>query len=707
MMVACRHLSDTGGIPAEIPGTFWNHYLRGRAYAAVGNWAAAARDFETATGRTPGIFDTHDQDTRRARKYGMRYLHDYFPHRELGVCYFRLGRLVDAEQSLLNSLGMIPTARTEDYLNRVRRAQLQQRTDIRSDAIEIETDLPEAEPWYTNQTEIAVNGTVSSPYRIDRLAINGARQFIQLAEETVAIDERVTLMPGPAAVIIEARDLAGNTIRVEHSVIVDLAAPAVYVSMGPSDDHITLTVADNFALADVQLDGVGQDIKAGTVSVGISLTPARTIRLDATDSAGNRTRWKRSTSALKKASLRTRSLRRNRDRAEVTVRNNPRIVVADVAPVGPKVVRDTMPPSIQLKPEIEEGGVRHTTEHVFDIIATVKDPGMIAGLYYSVTHQGNTAVQPVTLDVERLTDYTKPLPLQLGLGVNDILICAVDRTGNEQSRSFKIHRHLPPDQDHRYRINLDTIIVLADEEIARTDDVSRSLRTPINRQRRQHTIRLRSGQHDLNALMRQHLLSGEPRRFNVLARDGAVFDRIVQEHLISGSHLVDEYLNTVNRNRLRTADWLLAGHVSVFSGSEFTLQLELIDIESRDVIESVSVSMSHDTVAAVTEGITEAVSRLARQLPVLAGTVTDVRHDRIGISLGREHQVILNTRVLFGRTVSDRFDPLPWQRNPCSGGAPCWIQGKVNNVESGGSWTEIRPDSEIDTIKKGDRVIIR
>src|SRR5262249_23814271 len=99
-------------------GRWWNYYERGISYAAGEFWDEAMADFQAALAQ-------YAQDERRARTYGV-HLIDYFPHRELGVVYYRLARYPEAIRELETSLSTIETAKTKFYLNRARKALLEQ-----------------------------------------------------------------------------------------------------------------------------------------------------------------------------------------------------------------------------------------------------------------------------------------------------------------------------------------------------------------------------------------------------------------------------------------------------------------------------------------------------------------------------------------------------------------------------------------------------
>ena len=95
---------------------WWNYYERGTTYAHNNCWEEAVQDFKTAIELRPG-------DTKRARTYGIRVI-AYFPHRELGIVYYHLGRYRDAIRELDTSLRHVSTENEKaiNYLNRAHNA---------------------------------------------------------------------------------------------------------------------------------------------------------------------------------------------------------------------------------------------------------------------------------------------------------------------------------------------------------------------------------------------------------------------------------------------------------------------------------------------------------------------------------------------------------------------------------------------------------
>lgn len=97
-------------------GRWWSYYERGSSFLAGKYYEEALRDFEAA-------LQGRGTDTWRARTYGLHFV-EFFPNREIGVTYFQLGRLDEAERYLNLALTQVDTERTRHYLDEVKKARI-------------------------------------------------------------------------------------------------------------------------------------------------------------------------------------------------------------------------------------------------------------------------------------------------------------------------------------------------------------------------------------------------------------------------------------------------------------------------------------------------------------------------------------------------------------------------------------------------------
>ncbi|MGD9486862.1 MAG: CsgG/HfaB family protein [Calditrichaceae bacterium] len=76
-------------------------------------------DYDTAILKFQQALKDQPVDKRKIRTYGMHFI-QYFPHRELGIAYFNLGRMEEAKRHLAVSMKQEPSKRALEYLNKIR-----------------------------------------------------------------------------------------------------------------------------------------------------------------------------------------------------------------------------------------------------------------------------------------------------------------------------------------------------------------------------------------------------------------------------------------------------------------------------------------------------------------------------------------------------------------------------------------------------------
>ncbi|MDZ7265104.1 MAG: hypothetical protein ONB16_10995 [candidate division KSB1 bacterium] len=89
-------------------GKWYNYYETGLKEMERGNWARAIENFKEAV-------KTQDRDVKTIKTYGMHFI-EYFPHREIGICFFNLGQHDLAKNELLISIKQEYSARAMEYL---------------------------------------------------------------------------------------------------------------------------------------------------------------------------------------------------------------------------------------------------------------------------------------------------------------------------------------------------------------------------------------------------------------------------------------------------------------------------------------------------------------------------------------------------------------------------------------------------------------
>ena len=198
--------------------TWWQNYERGLSYAEGGFWDDAIASFQTALGTTLG-----QKDQRRANTYGLHFIDYYFPHRELGIVYYRLGRYQDAVRQLTTSLDQVESAKAKFYLNKARQALLQQAGgDVTPPRIQLDSPV---DGLLTNRFTVTVTGRVEDDTYASAIAINGQPLFIELATPRLPFAEAIALQDGPNTIDIAAEDLLGHRTSRRLTVHLDRHGP--------------------------------------------------------------------------------------------------------------------------------------------------------------------------------------------------------------------------------------------------------------------------------------------------------------------------------------------------------------------------------------------------------------------------------------------------------------------------------------------------
>ncbi len=75
--------------------------------------------YKVAVAKLTAAIKAKDRETKKIRTYGMHFI-EYFPHRELGIAYYNLGKKKLAFKHLMRSMRAEPTPRARAYLNKLK-----------------------------------------------------------------------------------------------------------------------------------------------------------------------------------------------------------------------------------------------------------------------------------------------------------------------------------------------------------------------------------------------------------------------------------------------------------------------------------------------------------------------------------------------------------------------------------------------------------
>jgi len=289
---------EYGVTSGNFRGDFYDFYERGESYIEgalaakdVGDNAVMQKAVELGMADLRMAIKLRDNDQRRARPYGMWFF-DYFPHREMGIGYYLLGKYDDAIRELEGSLVTVESAKAQFFLDKARK----ERIGLQGGDTTPPTIQTGSLPGRTPQAEIKVSVQASDDGFVSELIVNGDPEEIPQAVKTLEIERTISLEEGENEILITAKDLSGNTAEKKLKIISDTSGPSVTVeesSMMPGSParmKIKGYAIDPAGIKALQIGGLeitpGAD---GGFGVVVKLSPDGKVAFIAEDSLGNKT----------------------------------------------------------------------------------------------------------------------------------------------------------------------------------------------------------------------------------------------------------------------------------------------------------------------------------------------------------------------------------------------------------------------------------
>jgi hypothetical protein len=284
---------DRDGIQYGVTkGTFrsrwWNYYERGCSYLDGGFYKEAEDDFRAALqGRA--------KDQRWPRTYGLHFIPEYFPNRELGIALYHQQRIEESLQQIELSLQQRFSARAAFYLTEGRREWLAA-NDIDATPPEIVIIAPAAQVA-VGATEVVLEGIARDDTFVAGIDIDGQPYDIRLGAAEVPFAKTVLLSPGQNSVRVEVSDLTGKTAAIDVPIVSDVDGPLVSFDTPVVVPGILRGVIfDDSGIASLEISGKEATLSPapdGTVAFTIDLAMdeiSPPLRYECADRLGNITR---------------------------------------------------------------------------------------------------------------------------------------------------------------------------------------------------------------------------------------------------------------------------------------------------------------------------------------------------------------------------------------------------------------------------------
>ncbi|HIJ64760.1 MAG TPA: hypothetical protein HPP77_02325 [Candidatus Hydrogenedentes bacterium] len=287
-----------GVVEGRFRGRWWNYYERGRSFLDGAFWAEAESDFRAAlTGR--------GRDQRWPRTYGLHFVPEYFPHRELGIALLRTERIPEAIEELEASIEQQYSARAAYYLDEARLALIDLvKTDTAAPTIEIGAPQSDAR---IGALEVEVRGVARDDTFVKVIAVNGVPWPVAVSAPEIPFSQAISLQPGDNQVMVAVTDLTGKDATRTVFLFCDVDGPAVSFDRAVgTGDIVTGVLFDPAGVASMRIGGEEaalSDKGAGMAAFACESARA-SLPFEAFDTLGNVTRGRTPSRLVASSSVR-------------------------------------------------------------------------------------------------------------------------------------------------------------------------------------------------------------------------------------------------------------------------------------------------------------------------------------------------------------------------------------------------------------------
>ena len=555
---------------------WWNYYERALSFADGGVYDRAESDLRDAV-------EQRSTDQRRARTYGLHFI-DYFPHRELGVVYYRQGRFAEAIGELERSLSSEKSAKAQLYLDRARKALIESERR-KAPAPEIVLSRP-TPGFLTNKTSALLQGEVASELFVKEVIVGAEHLRIDAAEKRIVFSREVAVSEGSEEIEISATDLTGQTSRVRVSITVDRTGPIIHADLASatparSDDVFEARISDANGIRCAWLDGrrfEADGKREYIIKERIRRGGDKPLVVKAEDMAGNQT-----AASISWTDRKTPSIQPEQERAG----------------------KDTAGPAIDIQ---QADTYRQTYQKSVYIEGSVADESGIDSL----------SIDNRQLLKKQATRIFFSCVVQLEVGENEISVESTNPSGDKSSKKIRIRREVPLVFGSGARLNL-----------AVNDFLRKTIGPPKD---------LSFGFEDM---LTQHILDDS--RFNAIERRN--LEALLRELQLSQSGLIDED-KALELGRMLAADGMIFGSVLERIDS-VEIYARLVDTETSQIIAATDVygeNLNHGELKLLARGLD---LKLAHEAPLVQGRVLDEKSDSFVIDIGSHNRIKKGMKIIF------------------------------------------------------------
>ncbi len=160
--------------PIQALEKFYTYYDKGTKFMEKGEWERAIEELKSA-------ISLEFEDAKRKRTYGTRFI-KYYPHRDLGICYYNLGEFNDAMGELQLSYAYKKEKKTKEYIDRL---------SYKGDQINLEDDRIKKQAQQKEQEELARRQQEIEEQRIKEEEIARKQKEIEDEKKKLAKEKKI------------------------------------------------------------------------------------------------------------------------------------------------------------------------------------------------------------------------------------------------------------------------------------------------------------------------------------------------------------------------------------------------------------------------------------------------------------------------------------------------------------------------------------
>jgi hypothetical protein len=585
-----------------------------------------------------------------ARTYGMHFI-DYFPHRELGIVLYQLGDLQEAKKEFELSLSQFPSAKARFYLDRVRKALIEQKAP-KITPPRVTLDFKTQEVW-TREDPVVISGLAEDEQYVAAIRIRGVPLFWEASKKRIPFSEPLVLAQGPHTIEVEARNLLGKATKRQVVIHVDRQGPLVTIDELRIDETaaekkivISGFLYDEAGVSGVFINNMDIPIRPGVevpFSKRLSVETSE-LELVARDRLGNQT-----SARIPLLSLKSK------------IQNPLLLACADLDACNGLIAglfgsSDTRPPMLQLK-----GWTDTQTVYVKKIYleGQVRDESKIESLTINQI--------PILRRKGRSIFFSYLAELQEG--ENSIIVEARDGAGNLATKKISVFRRVPKALQLAERLS---ISVIPFEQKGAVSEASVAFQDNL-----------------IAALVDRD-------RFRVLERDK--LDLILQEQKLSRSDRIDRS-TALRLGRLVAAQSIIPGSI-IETRAGIEIVARIIDTETSEIMATEDVYDEAKDLPALRSLAEGMAIKFHREFPLLGGLVIQSKGKQIFTDLGKG-KIKLQRRLIV------------YREEPIEHPVTKKVLGADNEILGRARVTQVLPemsraellDDKGDTIKRLDKVI--